>query len=64
MVVASPQSSIIVSLYLADEGAGTSYTARCLHKDDADHEKHEERGIFKGPAIMIQQMDEVAQSLS
>ena len=48
---------------LADDGAGTRYTARCLHKDDADRKKHEEMGFFDGWGTMIQQMEEVAQSL-
>jgi uncharacterized protein YndB with AHSA1/START domain len=46
-----------------DEGSSTRYTARCLHKDDADRQKHEDMGFFDGWATMIQQMEEVAQSL-
>jgi uncharacterized protein YndB with AHSA1/START domain len=48
---------------LKDEGSSTRYTARCLHKDDADRQKHEDMGFFDGWATMIQQMEEVAQSL-
>jgi len=48
---------------LADEGAGTRYTARCLHKDDADRIKHEKMGFFDGWGTVIQQMEEVARSL-
>jgi uncharacterized protein YndB with AHSA1/START domain len=49
---------------LAEEGAGTRYTARCLHKDDADRQKHEGMGFFDGWGTMIRQLEEVAQSLS
>lgn len=48
---------------LTDERSGTRYTARCLHKDDADRKKHEDMGFFAGWGTMIQQMEQVAQSL-
>ena len=49
---------------LEDAGVHTRYTARCLHKDDADRKRHEEMGFYEGWGIMIQQMEEVALSLA
>lgn len=48
---------------LADEGAGTRYTARCLHRNDADCKNHEEMGFFAGWGKAITQLAEVAQAL-
>lgn len=48
---------------LEPEGQGTRYTARCLHRDDADRAKHEEMGFFDGWGTMIQQMEDVAKGL-
>lgn len=48
---------------MADEGAGTRYTARCLHRDDADRRRHEEMGFFDGWGAAIGQLEEVAASL-
>src|SRR5438445_578139 len=60
---ATPWLAMTGIFTLADEGSGTRYTARCLHKDDADRKKHEDTGFFEGWGTMIQQMEEVAQSL-
>ena len=59
----SPWLAMTGIFLLADEGANTRYIARCLHKDDADRKKHEDMGFYDGWGIMIQQMEEVAQSL-
>jgi uncharacterized protein YndB with AHSA1/START domain len=61
---AAPWMPMTGIFLLEDDGAGTRYTARCLHKDDADCSKHEEMGFFDGWGTMIQQMEEVAQSLA
>ena len=37
---ASPWLAMTAVFTLADEGSGTRYIARCLHKDDADYEGH------------------------
>ena len=60
---ASPWLAMTGIFILEDEGAGTRYTARCLHKDDEGRKRHEEMGFFDGWGTMIQQMEEVAQSL-
>jgi uncharacterized protein YndB with AHSA1/START domain len=49
---------------LEDEGDGTRYTARCLHKDDSDRKQHEEMGFFDGWGTMIRQMEDVARELA
>lgn len=60
---ASPWLAMTGIFLLEDEGAHTRYTARCLHKDDADRKQHEEMGFFDGWGIMISQMEEVAAGL-
>jgi uncharacterized protein YndB with AHSA1/START domain len=60
---ATPRLGMTGIFTLEDEGAGTRYTARCLHKDVADRQKHEGMGFFDGWGTMIQQMEEVARSL-
>lgn len=61
---ATPWLAMTGIFTLEDEGAGTRYTARCLHKDDADRKTHEDMGFFDGWGTMIRQMEQVAQSLS
>jgi uncharacterized protein YndB with AHSA1/START domain len=48
---------------MADEGAGTRYVARCLHKDDADRVRHEEMGFYDGWGTCITQFEQFAQTL-
>jgi uncharacterized protein YndB with AHSA1/START domain len=60
---ATPWLAMTGIFTLADEGAGTRYTARCLHKDDEDRKKHDDMGFFEGWGTAIQQLEEVAQSL-
>jgi uncharacterized protein YndB with AHSA1/START domain len=48
---------------MADEGAGTRYVARCLHKDDADRVRHEEMGFYDGWGACITQLEQFAQTL-
>ncbi len=47
---------------LEDHGAGTRYTARALHKDDADRKTHEDMGFHEGWSQCLDQLlDLVAQ---
>jgi uncharacterized protein YndB with AHSA1/START domain len=41
---------------LEDQGGGTRYTARALHKDDADREKHEGMGFYDGWSQYLDQL--------
>jgi uncharacterized protein YndB with AHSA1/START domain len=60
---ATPWLAITAILTLKDEGSGSRYTAVCLHKDDADRQKHEAMGFHEGWGIAISQLEQVAQSL-
>ena len=60
---ATPWLAMTGIFIFEDDGAGTRFTARCLHKDVADRVKHQEMGFFDGWGTMIQQLEEVAQSL-
>lgn len=48
---------------LADEGKGTRYTARVLHKDPEDSRKHVEMGFYDGWGTCIGQLEDVARGL-
>jgi uncharacterized protein YndB with AHSA1/START domain len=48
---------------LQDEGGKTRYTARALHKDDADREKHEKMGFHEGWGKCLDQLVAVATGL-
>jgi len=60
---ATPWLAMTGIFTLADEGGGTRYTARCLHRNDEDRKTHEEMGFFEGWDTVITQIDAVAQSL-
>lgn len=60
---ATPWLAMTAIFTLADEGTGTRYTARCLHKDDADRRKHEEMGFYDGWGTCATQLEEVAKGL-
>lgn len=47
----------------ADEGAGTRYTARCMHLNAEDSKKHADMGFYQGWGTMTDQMAEVAMGL-
>jgi uncharacterized protein YndB with AHSA1/START domain len=49
---------------MADEGAGTRYIARALHKDAADRKKHDDMGFHDGWGTCITQLEQFAQTLS
>jgi uncharacterized protein YndB with AHSA1/START domain len=46
-----------------DHEGGTSYTARALHKDDADRAKHEEMGFNEGWNAALDQLVELVKSM-
>jgi len=48
---------------LADEGAGTRYTAIALHRDAAGRDKHAEMGFEQGWGAALDQLVELAQRL-
>ena len=48
---------------LEDEGAGTRYTARCLHKDGEDRKKHADMGFFDGWGTVADQLTEYVRTI-
>jgi uncharacterized protein YndB with AHSA1/START domain len=48
---------------LVDEGQGTRYTARCLHQNPEDSQKHETMGFFDGWNTCITQLEAYAGKL-
>ena len=46
-----------------DHAGGTRYTARALHKDEADRKTHEKMGFHEGWALCFEQLVEVAKQL-
>ena len=54
----------ITSIFLMEAaGAGTRFTARCLHLDKAGRDRHAEMGFFEGWGIMIDQLEAAARAL-
>lgn len=60
---ATPWLAMTAIVTLADEGDGTRYVARVLHRDEADRKKHEEMGFFDGWNTCITQLEEFARGL-
>jgi uncharacterized protein YndB with AHSA1/START domain len=60
---ASPWMGMTAIFSMADEGDGTRYAARCMHKDADDSKKHEEMGFFDGWGTCITQLEAFAQAL-
>jgi uncharacterized protein YndB with AHSA1/START domain len=60
---AEPWLGITAIFTMADEGDGTRYTARCLHKDLSDSKKHEEMGFYDGWGTCITQLEAFVQCL-
>lgn len=60
---ATPWLGLTAIFTMADEGSGTRYTARCLHKDSADSKKHEEMGFYDGWGTCITQLEAFAQGM-
>lgn len=48
---------------MQDEGEGTRYTARALHMNAEEAQKHKDMGFYEGWGICITQLEEFAQSL-
>lgn len=60
---ASPWLGMTGIFTLADEGDGTRYVARCLHKDAADSREHEAMGFFDGWGACMTQLETLARSI-
>ena len=56
-----PFFTAVITLEELDAG-GTRYTARALHKDEADRTKHEEMGFFDGWGTCIDQLVALVES--
>jgi uncharacterized protein YndB with AHSA1/START domain len=52
----SPRPFFTAVLTLADEGDGTRYIARALHKDEADRKTHEDMGFHTGWGQCLDQL--------
>ena len=61
---ATPWLSVTGVFTMADEGSGTRYTARALHKDAADARKHLQMGFNEGWGACIDQLEALARTLS
>ncbi|MET0545901.1 MAG: SRPBCC family protein [Caulobacterales bacterium] len=60
---ATPWLPMTMIISFADEGAGTRYVARVLHKDAEDAKKHEDMGFHDGWNTCITQLEELAKTL-
>ncbi|HKJ54265.1 MAG TPA: SRPBCC family protein [Gammaproteobacteria bacterium] len=60
---ADPFLSMTAIIGLADEGAGTRYTADVLHKNEADSKRHREMGFEEGWGTVIGQLEEMVKQL-
>jgi len=59
----TPWIGITAIFTLADEGKGTRYTARCLHRDETESKKHADMGFYDGWGTCITQLEAYAKSL-
>ena len=48
---------------LADEGKGTRYIARCLHRNPEERKQHDDMGFEQGWGTCMTQLEEVAKTL-
>lgn len=60
---ATPWLAMTGVFTLADEGSGTRYVTRALHKDEEDTRQHAEMGFFDGWDTCITQLEDYAQNL-
>jgi uncharacterized protein YndB with AHSA1/START domain len=60
---ASPWIGITSIFTMEDEGDGTRYVARCLHRTEDETKKHVEMGFYDGWGTAITQLEEVARGL-
>lgn len=61
---ASPWLAITAVFTMTDEGQGTRYVARRLHKDAEDCKKHADMGFFEGWGVCITQLQALAETLA
>ena len=61
---ATPWLAMTAIISMADEGLGTRYGARVLHKDSADSDRHKNMGFFDGWNTCITQLEELAQKIA
>jgi uncharacterized protein YndB with AHSA1/START domain len=57
---ATPWMPFTAIITMADEDAGTRYTATAMHPDAATQKKHEDMGFYEGWNICIDQLDTFA----
>jgi len=57
----NPFMTVIITL--EEHGGGTNYTARVLHKDAANREKHEAMGFFEGWGTCLKQLAALVERL-
>lgn len=60
---AAPWLAMTAVITMADEGGGTRYVARVMHKDENESRRHEELGFHDGWGICITQLEELARTL-
>jgi uncharacterized protein YndB with AHSA1/START domain len=60
---ASPWIGITSIFTMEDEGEGTRYVARCLHRNEDETKKHVEMGFYDGWGTCITQLEDVAREL-
>lgn len=60
---AKPWLGFTAIITMADEGAGSRYTATVMHGNDAAREQHEKLGFFDGWNTVITQLDDFACAL-
>jgi uncharacterized protein YndB with AHSA1/START domain len=60
---ATPWIGMTAIFTMEDEGSGTRYVARCLHKDPEDSRRHEEMGFFDGWGTCMTQIEALAKAL-
>ena len=60
---ASPWIGITSIFTMEDEGEGTRYVARCMHRNEDETKKHAEMGFYDGWGTAITQLEEVARGL-
>lgn len=59
----SPWIGITAVFTLTDEGSGTRYMVRVMHRDAAESQRHVDMGFYDGWGTCIGQLEEVARQL-
>ncbi len=60
----TPSFAMTAFITMEDDAGKTKYTARVLHKDEADRKKHEDMGFHDGWGTCIDQLNQLAEQLS